>query len=35
MGGMINAATEMGYEKVGLLFAQTEPSGTVSDAAFE
>jgi microcystin degradation protein MlrC len=35
MAGMLNAATELGYEKVGLLFAGTEPSGTIADLAYE
>ena len=32
---MTDVAEELGYECVGLLFGQTEPSGTISDAAFE
>ena len=35
MGGMLSAATELGYENVGLLFAGTEPSGTIADSAYE
>ena len=35
MAGMLNAATELGYEKVGLLFGGTEPSGTIADTAYE
>ncbi len=35
LAGMLNAATELGYEKVGLLFADTEPSGTIADLAYE
>jgi microcystin degradation protein MlrC len=35
MGGMCDAARELGYECVGLLFGETEPSGTIADSAFE
>ena len=34
MGGMLDAARELGCETVGLLFGITEPSGTISDAAY-
>ena len=33
-GGMLDAARELGYDTVGLLFGITEPSGTISDAAY-
>lgn len=35
MGGMINAARELGWDLTGLLFAVTQPSGTIADVAYE
>jgi microcystin degradation protein MlrC len=35
MGGMCDAARELDYECVGLLYGITEPSGTIADSAFE
>ena len=35
MGGMLDAARELRYACVGLLFGITEPSGTISDTAYE
>jgi toxic protein SymE len=35
LGGMMDAADELGYENVGLMYASTQPSGTIADAAYE
>lgn len=35
MGGMLAAAGELGYEPVGLLYSNTQPSGTIADEAYE
>ena len=35
LGGMVRQARAFGYECVGLLMGNCEPSGTIADAAFE
>eukprot|EP00747_Dinoflagellata_sp_TGD_P216603 gnl/TRDRNA2_/TRDRNA2_89125_c0_seq1.p1 gnl/TRDRNA2_/TRDRNA2_89125_c0~~gnl/TRDRNA2_/TRDRNA2_89125_c0_seq1.p1 ORF type:complete len:520 (+),score=82.85 gnl/TRDRNA2_/TRDRNA2_89125_c0_seq1:41-1600(+) len=35
MAGFLDVAEELGWERIGLLYGQTEPSGTIADAAFE
>lgn len=35
LGGMITAADELGWDLTGLLFANTQPSGTIADVAYE
>lgn len=35
LGGMISAADELGWDLTGLLFANTQPSGTIADTAYE
>ena len=35
LGGMVDVAGELGYELVGLLYGNTQPSGTISDVAYE
>ena len=35
LGGMMDAADELGYVSVGLMYASTQPSGTIADAAYE
>jgi microcystin degradation protein MlrC len=35
LGGMVSAANELGWDLTGLLFANTQPSGTIADVAYE
>ena len=35
LGGMISVGHELGWDLTGLLFANTQPSGTIADVAYE